>query len=139
MKATTSLYFVIQRCQVHWIFVFYILYCNPKEKQIAKRKMFLGEISIIIILICQKLGTVGPVQQKIKLPSSNRKATHSFTPRPLIFKLQEDILKLNDICVSWISPKTGLVRNSFKLRKSEFWERQIFSIQFRKTHGFPLI
>ena len=62
--------------------------------------MFLGEISIIIILICQKLGTVGPVQQKIKLPSSNRKATHSFTPRTLIFKLQEDILKLNDICVS---------------------------------------
>ena len=27
------------------------------------------EVSIIIILIYQKLGSVGPVQQKIKLPS----------------------------------------------------------------------
>ena len=34
-----------------------------------KKKMFICEISnIIIILICQKLGTVGPVQQKFKLP-----------------------------------------------------------------------
>ena len=33
--------------------------------------MFICEISIIIILICQKLGSVGPVQQKIKLPSPN--------------------------------------------------------------------
>ena len=103
----------------------------------VKRKMFLCEISIIIIiiiLICQKLGSVGPVQQKIKLPLPNRKATHSFTPRPLIFKLQEDILKLNDICVSWISPKTGLVRNSFKLRKSDF-ENVSFS---QYTLGKPM-
>ena len=28
----------------------------------------------------------------------NRKDTHSFVPRPLIFKLQQDVLKLNDIC-----------------------------------------
>ena len=31
--------------------------------------MFIQEISIII-LVCRKLGSVGPVQQKIKLPSS---------------------------------------------------------------------
>ena len=36
---------------------------------------------------------------------NKRKATHSFAPRHLIFKLQEDILKFNDICVSWSSPK----------------------------------
>ena len=35
-----------------------------KEKQIVKRKMFICEISIIIILNCQKLGSIGPVQQK---------------------------------------------------------------------------
>ena len=40
-----------------------------EEKQIVKRKTFICEISIIIILICQKLGSVVPVQQKIKLPS----------------------------------------------------------------------
>ena len=37
--------------------------------QMAKKEMFMGEISIIIILIGQKLGSVGPLQQKIKLPS----------------------------------------------------------------------
>ena len=36
---------------------------------------------------------------------SNRKATHSFAPRPLIFKLQQEVLKFNDICVSSSSPK----------------------------------
>ena len=30
-------------------------------------------MSIIIILICQKLGSVGPVQQKNKLPSPQAK------------------------------------------------------------------
>ena len=36
---------------------------------------------------------------------NNRKATHSFAPRPLIFKLQQEVLKLNGIFVSWSSPK----------------------------------
>ena len=34
---------------------------------------------------------------------SKRKATHSFVPRPLIFKLQREVLKFNDTCVSWSS------------------------------------
>ena len=42
----------------------------------------------------------------------NRKATHSFAPRPLIFKLQPEVLKFNDICLSWSSPKADLVTNS---------------------------
>ena len=54
-----------------------ILLGNLKEKDHIKRninskkkEMFICEISIIIItLICQKLESVGPVQQKIKLPS----------------------------------------------------------------------
>ena len=37
----------------------------------------------------------------------NTKATHSFTSRPLILKLQQEVLKFNDICVSWISSKTA--------------------------------
>ena len=39
---------------------------------------------------------------------NNRKATHSFAPRPLFFKLQQEVLKFNDICVSWSSPKADL-------------------------------
>ena len=41
---------------------------------------------------------------------NNRKATHSFAPRPLIFKLQREVLKFN-ICANWSSPKTDLVTN----------------------------
>ena len=33
--------------------------------------MFICEIRIIVILVCQNLELVGPVLQKIKLPSSN--------------------------------------------------------------------
>ena len=33
---------------------------------------------------------------------NNRKATHSFALRPLIFKLQQKVLKFNDIFVSWM-------------------------------------
>ena len=35
----------------------------------------------------------------------NRKSTHAFSPRPLIFKLQQESLKFSDIYVSWSSPK----------------------------------
>ena len=36
---------------------------------------------------------------------NNRKATQSFAPRPLILKLQQEVLKFNDIFVSWSSPE----------------------------------
>ena len=37
---------------------------------------------------------------------NNGKATQIFAPRLLIFKLQQEVLKFNDLCVSWSSPKT---------------------------------
>ena len=46
---------------------------------------------------------------------NNRKPTYSFVPRPLIFKLQQKVLKFNDIYVSWSSPKTNLVTNFLSL------------------------
>ena len=69
---------MIQRCQVHQFFVLYVFYCNLKGEKhirrnisIKKKEILICEISIIIILICQKLGSVLPVQQKVKLPSPN--------------------------------------------------------------------
>ena len=32
---------------------------------------------------------------------NNKKATHSFAPRRLVFKLQQEGLKFNNIFVSW--------------------------------------
>ena len=43
---------------------------------------------------------------------NNRKATHSFAPRPLIFKFQQEVLKFNDICEIWSSPKADLETKS---------------------------
>ena len=51
---------------------------------------------------------------------NNGKATHSFAPRPLIFKLQQEVLKFNDICVSWSSPKTDLVIDFLNLENQSF-------------------
>ena len=52
--------------------------------------------------------------------SNNRKTTNSFAPRPLIFKLQGEVLKFNDICVSWNSLKTDLETIFFNLRNRSF-------------------
>ena len=41
---------------------------------------------------------------------------HSFAPSPLIFQLQQEVLKFNNICVSWRSPKTDLVINFLNLK-----------------------
>ena len=51
----------------------------------VKRKIFIWEIIIIIItiLICKKLELVGPIQQKVVLPSPKAKKTnfrHDFGP-----------------------------------------------------------
>ena len=42
---------------------------------------------------------------------NNRKSTNACAPMPLIFKVKQKVLKFNNICVSWSSPKTGLVTN----------------------------
>ena len=52
--------------------------------------------------------------------STNRKATHKFAPKPLIFELQQEVLKFNGICVSWSSPKTDPVTNFLNLGNRRF-------------------
>ena len=50
-------------------------------------------------------------------------------PRPLILKLQQQVLKFNHICVSWNSPKTDLMTSLENLKNnSENREREFFSI-----------
>ena len=48
------------------------------------------------------------------------KATHTFGPRPLIFKLQQEDLKFNDVSVSWNSPKTDVETNFLNLENKNF-------------------
>ena len=51
---------------------------------------------------------------------NNTKATHSFTPRPVVFKLHQEVLKFNDICASWSSPNTDLVTNILNPENQSF-------------------
>ena len=57
---------------------------------------------------------------------NNKKATHSFAPRRLVFKLQQEGLKFNNIFVSW-SFQTKQGDKFFKPRNPKFRERQFFS------------
>ena len=66
---------------------------------------------------------------------NNRKVTHSFAPRPLISKLQQKVLKFNDICVSWSSPKTDLETNFLNLENRNF-ENVSFSQHLSKHLTF---
>ena len=43
-----------------------------------------------------------------------------FSPRPLIFNLQIEVLKFNKICVSWSSHKTDLDTNFLYLENRSF-------------------
>ena len=63
---------------------------------------------------------------------NRKKGSHVFFPRPLIFKFQQDVLKINDICVSWSLPRTDREMNFLNLeiealRKSVFLNRNYLS------------
>ena len=62
---------------------------------------------------------------------NNKKATHSFAPRPLIFKLQQAVWKFNDICLIWSSPKTDLEKNFLNLENRSFECDSFFIVTFK--------
>ena len=55
--------------------------------------------------------------------------THSFATRPLIFKLQIEVLKFNDICMSWGSPKTDLMTSFLNPENRSFENVSIVTFQ----------
>ena len=59
---------------------------------------------------------------------NNREATHFFAPRPLIFKLKTDVLKIQWYQRELELPKIWPGDKSLRLRKSKFWRRQFFSV-----------
>ena len=60
---------------------------------------------------------------------NNRKATLAFAPRPLIFKLQQEVLKFSDTCVSWSSPKTDLVAYFLNPKNQSF--ENVLTVTFK--------
>ena len=51
---------------------------------------------------------------------NNRKVTYSFAPWALLFRLQPEVLKFSDICVSWSFLKTDLEANFLNLESQSF-------------------
>ena len=54
-----------------------------------------------------------------------RKATHSFLPRPLIFKLQQKVLNSNNISLCWNSPKSDLMTNFLNLEYQSLIQKTV--------------
>ena len=48
------------------------------------------------------------------------KATNRFVPRSLIFKMGQEVLKFNHICLSWSSPKPDREENFLNLENRTF-------------------
>ena len=67
---------------------------------------------------------------------NNTKATHIFSHTPLIFKLQQQVLKLDDICVIWSALKTDLKTNFLNLEKKSFENATFFN---KLIHSFAII
>ena len=68
---------------------------------------------------------------------NNKKAIYSFATRPLIFKLQQEVLKFNDICVSWSSPKTELVTNFLNPENRSF--QNVSTVTFKEIFDIHLL
>ena len=73
------------------------------------------------------------------------KVTYRFAPRPLICKLQQEVLKFSDICMRWSSSKTDLMKKllnpeNWILRKSVFLNSNFkVNIWYSFTYLFLLL
>ena len=74
----------------------------------------------VYIFAQQKVQTLWLKNVIIPLKIKNRKAAYSFAPRPLIFKLLQEVLKFNDTCLSWSFPKTDMETNFVNLENQSF-------------------
>ena len=122
------------RVPAHHSFTFNLRFLWTKAKRFDSLKLFVGfsifdygSFLLKFIFLFSKMHGLFNLKYHNSSQNQNRKATHSFAPRPLIFKLQQKVLKFTDICKSWSSPKSDRPGDKcFKLRKLKFWERQFF-------------
>ena len=113
----TSFFFVKSKSSQ---FCFWDSYISWSARWVFHSRFDFASIKVCIF-VNQNAWTLLNVQRHNSFQNlNNRKTTHSFAPRTLIFKLQQDFLKLNDICVSWSSLKTDLVTNFFNFENWSF-------------------
>ena len=105
INGTKNALFFLLRALTYHIFTFNLRFlCELKQKVCLSLKLSVGfsifdSVSFLLKFIFLFNKMHGPFDFK-RHNSFHRKATHSFSPRPLIFKLQQEVSKFTDICRS---------------------------------------
>ena len=116
-------------CTNKWEFINVLVDCYQKMP-ISESLHIVTWQKFVKFVKWQKLFVDGSnVVIPFKIRIMHRTATHIFAPRPLIFKLQQEVWKFYNVCVSWSSRKTDLEKKLLNFKNwvcmyiyiSKFW------------------
>ena len=129
INGTKNALFFLSRASTHDSFTFNLRFSHELKHKVHLSKTVCGifhfRFLFVFIKILYFCSTKSMNSFTLKCHNSfqnenNRKATNSFAPRPLIFNLQQEVLKCNDICLSWSSPKNDLETKFLNLENRSF-------------------
>ena len=106
---TKNAFYFLSRAPTHHSFTFNLRFLYELKHMVHLSKTLYEIFHFRFRFVFIKIFIV--VQQNTWTLTLTLKRHNSF----LIFKLQEEVLKFNDICVSWSSPKTELETNFLNL------------------------
>ena len=117
INITKNALFFLSRAPTHHSFTFNSQFLYELKRQVHLPSTVCG-VSIfdtVLLSLCfcstKSNGSLTLKRHNFFQNKTNGKATCSFTPSLLIFKLQQKVWKFNDICLSWSSPETDLETN----------------------------
>ena len=123
------LFFFFLQAPTHHSFIFNLWFLDELKYKVRLSKTVCGVFYFWFRFVFIKVYFFCPTKRihslTLKLHNSfqnqnNKNFTDNFASRPLIFKLQQEVLKSNDICMSWSSSKTDLVTNVLNLENWSF-------------------
>ena len=116
--STKNAIFFLSRAPTHHSFIFNLRFLHELKHKVRLSKIVCGifhfrfRFVFIGVYIFVQQNPWTPLLQNVILPFKIKiiEKPQSFAPRPLIFKFQQEVWKLN-ICVNWSSPKIDLETN----------------------------
>ena len=114
INVTKTALFFLSRALTHCSFTFNLQFSYKLNKRLISLNLSVG-FSILFRLYqnlyffsMKSMDSLTLKHHNSFQNKSNKKVIHSFAPRPLTFKLQQEFWKFNDICVSWSSLKVNI-------------------------------
>ena len=98
INVTKNSHFFLSQAPIHHSFTFVSRFLNEWRFRLVFMKIYIFDNT-------KSMDSLTLKRHNSSINKNNRKATHSFAPRLLLFKLQEEVWKFNDSCVSYSSPK----------------------------------